>query len=268
MAFLKRGYGWVVLIGLGLVLLAAAAWINHGKPAEAAAVPPRVLVEQAVSNLQPCLTCHSTTASQTELIAYQTTRRHPSEVLSENEQSIPVAADLQARLDSQLIETGQRILELPETGTPAYQTILSDYLQIYDSSRLNTDQKVLVVALDRLSQLEQLIKVLEHQASPYQWKTTSPSQAVQINMAVLSSVSPPTYAALYHSPLLWDRVPAEGRSTPDLVVFTPVKLVFDAYRRGPPATDSLATFVWNTRLPSYDAQSRFSFVDNAHITTI
>jgi hypothetical protein len=239
MAFFKQGYGRILLIGLGLVLLAAAIWIIQVEPAESATIPQRVLVQEAVNDLSPCLTCHSSTASEVQLAAYRAPKLHGDNILAADNHTIPVVSDLRAQVDGQLVETGQRILDLPETSAPDYHTVLSDYLKIYESSRANTDQQVLLNALDRLTRLEQLLNVLEHQASPYKWDAGIASQTVKMVTAALSTVPPPTYAALYHRMLFVELAPAASRYWEDLAILAPERVVSAAYRRGPPASDML-----------------------------
>lgn len=248
MAFFERRYGLILLLGLGFVLLAAATWFIDVEPAQSATLSQRVLVQEAVNDLNACLTCHAESSTVVTVL-------HLAD--QPDDRSVPVAVDLQAQLDTHLVEAGQRILDLPESDATAYQTALSDYLQIYESTRDKTDHQSLLSALDRLGQLEQLLTLLEHQASPYRWKTTSTEPSTKVSAAVLSTVPP--YAVLYHPPFLLDIKSTGGKNWNDMTIFAPVQIVFAAYRRGPPATEMFMESVWRTRLPSYDAQSRFSF---------
>ncbi|HML23953.1 MAG TPA: hypothetical protein PKD09_20015 [Aggregatilinea sp.] len=160
----KHGYGIAITAGLLLLLAAGLSLlVPHGNAASGT-LDQRLRIQDALADLEPCLTCHSDTAAaarNTLVVARDVNEREA--VLAET------APDpLQEQLDARLVALGHRLLKLPEAQANDDQAaaLMDRYLQVYDTTRTGADRQVLLHDLSLLDGIEQGLADLEAQAAP------------------------------------------------------------------------------------------------------
>jgi len=257
---LKQLYGWVLLFGSVMVLLAVALLVHSHTAAAQTSIPSRLHVQDAVTHLEKCLTCHS---SELALTVYQPVNLHKlSEIQAQpvDVAELPELNQLQAEVDSQLVDLGHRILDLPETDSQAYQAVAENFLQVYGKTRLETDRDTLLGALHSLSELEYRLRLLEHQASPDQWDVVSEAPIKGLLAMALSSPPALLYGVLASwTPLIYPNIEYRSYHT-DTAFEIPSLVRFAVHRRGPPE-DLHMESILPGRLPSLDGQSPFYSLD-------
>jgi hypothetical protein len=233
----RRLHCCIFLIGVSLLLLALALIVRVDFAASQAQTHPTVRVAQVVTVLgDGCLSCH-VAPQNTPQWAYGSNHRpnQPSLLHPVSQQASSRA--MQANVDTQLHDLGQRILALPELNTPAQTEVTEAFLLAYHETRNITADPTSPAssyALWRMGAIEQLLQLLENQASPYRW-TTSDSKLVKSTAAVLSSPVSVSAAVLCYGTMLGD---AESDYCVLCETYQPVMPSEPgsmASRRGPPA---------------------------------
>jgi hypothetical protein len=230
------------VIGALLVLLAAVLVVHFDFTTSHAQAHQyqRARIAQSVSQLNNgCLTCHAIVndAPQIEL-GYSPVRSPDRPWQEANEAQAPTIASvslLQDQLNSQLITTGQRILNLPDRRTQRSEMIVTDYLRVYEMASAARDPQSVQLALGRLDGIEHDLRVLEHQASPFQL-VRQHIRHDQANPTALQTLTTMPGVAIVTPGQTIGEVAFVAFARPDTVQFAmPQAIVSAIYRRGPPA---------------------------------
>ncbi|NLX08268.1 MAG: hypothetical protein GXY36_01285 [Chloroflexi bacterium] len=259
----RQSYQWALLIGV--LLLAAGVFFAHADTDKHAAAYRSLAVAQAVADLERCMTCHDAPAprlaaegalSTIQLVDYSPARTielHASP-------ASPTFEALAAQRDALLLDLGRRILAVePEDGehTAAYAAVVDDFLGAYDTRDTSApDDATLLTTLRTLAGLEQRLRTLEHQASPYRLERAAPPEP-QRDQAASPPVPVPAPAAISHPDAIQPQIADQHawHSTEHGLCVVPC-VTYAVHRRGPPAGVGMES-VSHGRLPLFDAQSPF-----------
>jgi hypothetical protein len=204
----------------------------------------RARIAQSVSQLNKgCLTCHAIVNDTPQIELGYAPVRSPDRPWQEaSEAQAPAAASvslLQDQLNTQLITTGQRILNLPDRRTQRSEMIVTDYLRVFEMASAARDPQSVQLALGRLDGIEHDLRVLEHQASPYQLIRQS-IRHDQPNLTALQTLTTIPGVAIVTPVQAITEVAFVAFSRPDAVQFAMPQVIVSAIcRRGPP----VATFL-------------------------
>lgn len=219
----------------------------------------RLRMVQAVSHLQGCLTCHSTTFAATPVGVNQQTLSaayHPRIQLLDKPVATPTVS-LAGQVDRDLLTIGQRILDVHPANLPLSDVVVQKFLQIYDQAQAHPgSEPVLLDVIRQLGGLEQLLQMLENQASPYQLKKANTSTVQSAAAVVVPFTSP--LALAVESPFTFDAAQHVGSVDNHYRISVPAPPVFAAYRRGPPALTGEESVLFGKKIAvQVDAQSSF-----------
>ncbi len=231
---LKRVPLGVFLLGGAMVVIALLLLAAHA-PRPSAGAPQRQAVLRAVTDLQGCLTCHASLAQTPVGIDGRvlSAAYHPAIQLLDHQ----ALATVTSQVNRRLIDAGQRLIDAPAVDEHLSGQAMEEFLRLYEQVQAHpSHEAVLLDVAQQVGGLEQLIQLLENQASPFQWSrrtlpTTAPHSAV-----LLAGGSLPLL--LDHQPVV-NRAPILGASALDdnqaLVLPAPVKWAVS--RRGPPVVE-------------------------------
>jgi hypothetical protein len=230
-----------LIIGALLLLLALVLALNiEFDTAQAQAYQiQRGHVVQAVSRLENgCLACHelvnANPSGERVYTLFESSDPGPnyqSTIISELTATAPL---LQNQLHTQLIETGQRILNLPDVQDQRVETVMEDYLHVYAQASADPGEQTTQWALWQLDDLEILLRVLENQASPYQL-VRQENQPTPFNLAALHTLTTaPNVAAMVHYVSLRNVVQVIATRPESALHAMPTEIVYATHRRGPP----------------------------------
>ena len=229
----KHGYSIVLIVGLLLLLAAGLLLLVPRGSAAPDTLDQRLRIQDALVDLGPCLTCHTETANETsrDTLAAPRAASGREAVVAES------APDtLQDQLDAQLVTLGHRLLDLPEVKASTAQAaaLMDDYLHVYESTRADAGQAVLLSSLSLLDGFEQQLADLEAQAQPVKLVTSIPS-APRCEF-VTARVAPPSIPIADHLHLAL----ASTDASPASLLETHTRFVQDVcvilvHRRGPPS---------------------------------
>jgi hypothetical protein len=246
----RRTHYCAFIIGAVLLLLAVVLVVNFestSSPTPAHQVQ-HAYVAQAVGYLESgCLTCHASvnTLPQIEQAYTQTglldrnpngeqtpVYYSPSNITRE---STIVSLLLQDQLHTQLIETGQRILHLPHMQNRRAETAVEEYLHVYTLATAAPDQHTTQWALWQLEGLENLLRTLENQASPYQLarQDNPPTQAGSAVLHMLTTT--PGVALVTQNVSMGEVIQLKVARLDTAPLAMPQEIVYATHRRGPPA---------------------------------
>ncbi len=254
----KKTHCLALVVGI-IMVLAAGVWFVQTAHAKRTDTYQRLRIQQAVAQLEGCLTCHTITNAEPQSYNHAILA-----MASHTEIHLPDAVSpsspLKSQVDTRLLALGQRILEVPESDDDLYQAVASDFLQVYDQSISATDPVVLGNALHALDGVEQLLRQLENQAQTEKWGTT-PGHAAQDSPVMVQSSPPLPLPGVAHQ---FSIAPVPDIQTSSLAltaqVVVPVLFADDASRRGPPAVVVMESDLFSKgRLPLAGAQSSFLF---------
>jgi hypothetical protein len=235
----RRPHYCAFIFGAVLVLLAIVLVVNIESTTSHSLSHQvhRARVAQAVSYLESgCLTCHaSVNTPQLMEHAYTSVLDH-----TQNDEQTPVngympvsisgetTAQLQNQVNTQLIEMGQRILNLPRLRDQRAEAVVEEYLHVYEQTR--ETPSVSHWALWRLDGIESLLRILENQASPYQLvrQDTQPDQPDTAGLLTLAPM--PNAAVVTHYVLVGEIIRAPS-ARPDAAQFAMPQDIVHATRR-------------------------------------
>jgi hypothetical protein len=161
----RSAYRWFFFLGSALVLLALAVLAYRDSGQDPLRAARRARVAQAVAQLEGCLTCHLPAANAPTNLVPVTD--HDATRLETPAVEQVTLTSLQGRVDAQLIDLGRRILDAPHDNARVDSTA-ADYLLIYDqAARANADPSALGAILQRLAGVDEALRLLENQASPF-----------------------------------------------------------------------------------------------------
>lgn len=262
-----------LLLGFLLILLAVglAVRVQVTVTSTPSSNLARAEVAQAVSELQGgCQTCHTTlNGTLAEAPAVESTFIRPvKHVLSPHsqpEQKQPIAF-ANAQVNTQLVDLGQRILDLPHTVDQGVAQVSGEFLQVYEQALTTSNQIVVPDILHQIDGIENLLRTLENQALPHTLKNNdlSPSPAKTIDQHHAPSGT--GIIGLTHYTLMNTMEHDQGH-LPDLTPRSlPQDFVLTTRRRGPPViAGALLDSVCNGRLSSTNGQSPFILFAVEHL---
>ena len=232
---LKQAHRWAFWVGVLMVFLAVTLFLLVEQTSSRENPHQRLRVLQAVVDREGCLTCHTSTVGDLVLTsASGIDAVYHTEIYLPDASVEPTAEPLERRVDTQLVNLGQRILDVPATSSPLAATVVDGFLRADEQARASSDQAALLSTLQRLEQLEQLLRILEGQAQPNQWRETDDT-FIPHSWAVVQSVSSSSYGLADARPTMLDPELACVTSCDSLTVIVASPVAFMSYRRGPPA---------------------------------
>jgi hypothetical protein len=241
LAAFKTAYSWTFAAGFLMVFLATALFLHLEHATSRKNAYSRLRVLQAVTSLEGCLTCHTTTGVNPTLATHGvfTVAYHPEIHLPEATTTGPRAADsLKEQVNTQLVNIGHRILSAPSTDPKATAAVAQEFLRVYDQSLTEMDRDTLLGALKRLEALEQFLHQLEHQARSGRWARADSSSIP--GMQVIVQTAPSTsYSLAYAWPVTLDLARTFSPPREELTVIMPAEVVLACHRRGPPTGASV-----------------------------
>lgn len=200
----------------------------------------RAHVVQAVSQLvNGCLTCHeSVNANSSSERIYTLIERfdhnpnYQSTIVTE---LASISPRLHNQLNTQLIETGQRILNLPDAPDQRAETVMEDYLHAYAQVSAAPNEQTAQWVLWQLDEIVTLLRVLENQASPYQLSRQE-TQPTQFDSAALHTLTTaPKVVVVAHCVSMKDVVQVIVTRPEYAPLAMTFEVVHATHRRGPPA---------------------------------
>lgn len=231
-----------LIVGALMLLLAVGLALNidYDATQTQAYQIQRADVAQAVSRLESgCLTCHELANANPSGARVYT----PVELLDPRQNYQPMIASEQAsiaspvrnQLHTHLIETGQRILNLPDVRDQRVGTVMEDYLHVFAQASTARSEQTTQWALWQLDEIETLLGLLENQALPYQL-VRQENPLTQPNSAVLHTLTTaPKVAVVAHSVSMGDVVQIIVTRPESAPLAMPFEVVYATHRRGPPA---------------------------------
>lgn len=270
----KRIYVFSFIAGSLLVMLAALLVVSTSSTNNTLSAAQRLRLERVVSEADGCLTCHAAPAQASDdavelvsLVVMHPRTVNPPTITLRNATSHTttprITTDVQAELQGEVRTIGQRILDLSDNDSLPLEPVATDFLTVYDSLQQADSVADVAGALDKLAQIDDLLRTLENQTQPLKWRALSTSdQSPDVMAAVPVSQSAPSYAALNNQPpTVLVREQTVGRAMIDSASKMVPVVVSSVQRRGPPAAfDNL--IVLGRRLPFQhhaSAQSSFLF---------
>lgn len=238
------------------MLFALLLVIHTGQTADNKNTLSRVHMLQAVNNLQGCLTCHTETpfGIDQRVLSYG---YHPA-MQALDRTVLTTVIPLKSQIDHQLFDVGQRILDTQFTDSHSSTRAVQKFLRIYDQAQANPDSEyVLLSVIQQLGGLEQLLRVLENQASPYQLKKVNIS-AVQNTVVAVQIASSAPLALVSEPVTMLDPALYYSSRCDDCRMNRPAQVSFAAYRRGPPTVIAGESVLFGKKIAMFvDAQSSF-----------
>jgi hypothetical protein len=238
----RRIHYCVFIIGAVLLLLAVVSFDSPTSQTPEHQVQ-RAYVAQAVSRLESaCRTCHSSANttpqfervyalvewSDRDLGGGQTPIYIPSNSPGNTVSLLP-----QERLNAQLVETGQRLLNLPQVRDQRAETVVEDFLHIYAVASAGPDYHAAQWAFWQLDGIESLLRILENQASPY--RLARQDNPLTHNGAVHTLATAPGVALMMPNVSMGDVIQQNGVRLDTIPFAMPQEIVCTTHRRGPPA---------------------------------
>lgn len=237
-----KAHCWLFAAGLFILLAALALWVHVSSPVavrgEQSALYGQVWA--VVRQWQSCPTCH---AAQDDAPALQKV----SSALAHQPVEWPAASPNRrgntpaAALDRQVVEVGERLLELLPSGDPQVEQVAKDYLAVTGALAGHTDAVAQATALQQLAQLEGVLRDLRAASgATVFWTTSSPAHAATASPVALFSSPLPLVALLVLSVLILaePRLLARKPGSRNEVALSLVTRAIS--RRGPPATALVA----------------------------
>ncbi len=231
-----------IMLGALLLLLAVVIAMRLDTTADHSLIEQRTAVVETVSHLENgCLTCHQSTVAHSLVteVSYSIERRsftHPE----------THSSSLQAGIDSQLGNLGQRVLALPITGQ---KLALGAFLTTYQQTRQVTSENV-SASLSLIDSLKVMLRDLENQTNPNQIRRAE-SKPFQSSLSAAVVVPSGVSTALaYQVVPLGIVVLGRWMLVHDAYEFVmPREIVFAVHRRGPPSDSVLFHRVgWETAI--------------------
>ncbi|MEW6578964.1 MAG: hypothetical protein AB1435_07190 [Chloroflexota bacterium] len=235
---------WAFVIGCALVFAALLTLAYAGRAGDRAlAQESYARVLDTVTRLGGCPTCHTTPAHQEPETARAVLASAPVHQTIELPDARPAAAETQAaQVNERLVAVGQRLLDALPSGDARAEQAAEDYLAVVEEvSADDNSPAALLTALERLEQLEAILRVLEREAGATAFWRANESPAASAGAATVALTSAPPLAALTglgFVALVAAR--ADGVRPPISADSVPAQAAFAFSRRGPPAPATTA----------------------------
>ncbi|MEP0764147.1 MAG: hypothetical protein HRF48_15565 [Chloroflexota bacterium] len=237
-----RAYCWALGIGCALLLVALLTLAHAGRAADRApAQESYARVLDAVTRLGGCPTCHTAPASQESGAARAVPVSTPVHQAIELPDARPAAAETQtAQVNERLVAVGQRLLDALPSGDARAEQAAEDYLAVVEDVSADNSPAALLTALERLEQLEGILRVLEREARATAfWRASEPSAASAGAATVALTSAPPVAVLTGVGFVLLAAAGAGGLRASGTAESVPAQVAFAFSRRGPPATTAL-----------------------------
>ena len=232
-----------LVIGALMLLLALALALNieFGAAQAQTHQVQRAHVAQAVSRLENgCLTCHDlvnarppTDQVYTLVKLFDPAQNNRQTALQISEISSETAT---FSLNTQLIETGQRILDLPDAQIQGTEAVIEDYLHVYALTSTAPSEQITQWAIWQLDEIETLLRILENQASPYQLARQENRPTPSSSIALQTLTTAPNVALVMQSISMGDVVQVTVTRPETAPLAMPLEIVYATHHRGPPAS--------------------------------
>jgi hypothetical protein len=236
---LKKAHLGAFIIGGAMVVIALLLVAAQSQRATASAenTPQRQAVIRAVTDLQGCLTCHSVLAHTPVGIDERvlSAAYHPAIQLLDRP-VLAAAVPLQSQVSHRLLDAGQRLVNAPLSDDHLSAQAMREFLRLYEQVRsYPASEPVLLSIAQQVGGLEQLVQMLENQASPFKWSTSS-RPTVQHSAVVMTGA--PLSLLLEHQPVvILASILNSGTTCGDQVQTLPAQVKWAVSRRGPPAVE-------------------------------
>lgn len=231
----RKAHCWLFAAGM-FVLLAAIALLLHVSPQGQAEAEQGTLYVQVMGVLrqwESCPTCHAAPGEVPALDrAVYALAHHPIEW---PDAAPSRSATQPATVNSQMVAVGHRLLELLPSGDSQVERAAQAYLAVARTLDANDDDATQVAALQRLAQLEAVLRDLQAAAKATAfWRAPATGATDSASpVALLSSAGPllvlivaaPVKVGTAHRPI---GQPEDGAES------MPVHLTEAISRRGPP----------------------------------
>jgi hypothetical protein len=229
---LGQVHRWALLMGMVMILLAGALLLHSETAKNQTNTVSRVRLQEITANLTNCFVCHTPASAEIPELVH-TTIRFPT--IRDDTTQRSTAEQLRGQIETRLIDLGNRILDLPVTQDQGSVSVIEDFVQVYETTRNNTDTTYLLNTLHSVEKIEKFISLLEHKAQPLKWAslpaTTTQSQ---VNTAQVAPASSP-FAAIAQQITGLHKIHEANWLMENYQAFVPTRIVFASYRRGPPA---------------------------------
>ena len=192
----KAHYGAFV-IGGALLLVALLALAHAGRAGDrtpAQETYARVL--GTVTRLGSCPTCHTAPARQEPGAARAVPVSAPVHRTIELPEARPAVETQAAQVSERLVTVGQRLLDALPSGDARAEQAAKDYLAVVEEISADGSPAVPLTALERLAQLEAILRVLEREAGATTFWRANESPAASAGAATVALTSAPPLAAL------------------------------------------------------------------------
>jgi len=235
--FAEKAPCWLFAVGLFallavlVLLLRVSPW--HGVSAERNDLYAQVL--GVVRQWGSCPTCHTTTddtpvLEQTALTLIHRPVEWPA-APSQREHTPPAVA-----LNTQVMEVGQRLLDLLPSGDPQVERAAEEFLAVTRTLDDNPDAALQASALQRLTQLEGVLRDLQAaSAATTFWGAPSPAQPDHLSLVALFSNPAPPLALLVAIALILTEMRLLAAKPGSEIASVPSLVTQAISRRGPPA---------------------------------
>jgi len=237
----KAHYGALV-IGGALLLVALLALAHAGRAGDrtpAQETYARVL--DTVTRRGGCPTCHTAPARQEPGAARAVLVSAPVHRTIELPEARPAVETQAAQVSERLVTVGQRLLDALPSGDARAEQAAKDYLAVVEEVSADGSPAALPTALERLAQLEAILRVLEREAGATTFWRANESPAASAGAATVALTSAPPLAALSGVGLVALVAAHTGElRTSGAVDPVPAQVAFAVLRRGPPALATTA----------------------------
>lgn len=238
----KAHYGALV-IGGALLLVALLALAHAGRAGDrtpAQETYARVL--DTVTRRGGCPTCHTAPARQEPGAARAVLVSAPVHRTIELPEARPAAVETQAaQVSERLVAVGQHLLDALPSGDARAEQAAKDYLAVVEEISADGSPAVPLTALERLAQLEAILRVLEREAGATTFWRANESPAASAGAVTVALTSAPPLAALSGVGLVALVAAHTGElRTSGAVDPVPAQVAFAVLRRGPPALATTA----------------------------
>lgn len=228
------------LLLLAAVLLIVTADAPHGSISAA----QRLRLETLAGDAGGCLTCHAAPAQAEAGQVALVTRP----VVAHDRIALTLHADLRAASDAapsvtlptaaqdEIRVMAQRILDLSDQDALPVRDTATAFLAEVDALQAASSADDVAHVLERLAQIDETLRALEHQAQPVKWTIPDTTDPAPDALAVVPVLQAPAPAAVVSAvPVIASCDVACGRVNAALAAHDPAAQVFDVQRRGPPA---------------------------------
>ena len=236
-----KAHCWLFAAGM-FVLLAAMALLLHVSPQGQAEAEQNALYVQVLGVLrqwESCPTCHAAPGKAPALdrVAYTLAHRP----IEWPDAAPSRSATQPAAVNSQVVAVGHRLLELLPSGDPQVERAAQAYLAVARTLDENDDAATQITALQRLAQLEAVLRDLQSAANATAfWRAPATGATDSASPVALLSSAGPLLALIVAAPVRVGTAHRPIGRPEDQAESVPAHLTQAISRRGPPAVALVA----------------------------